>query len=317
MSKYPSPDTLRWDRPQYDDGKFVGDCEDTDDEGGEDTEEEDEFAVAAPTENEVWCMHGKLFAGGTSSNDVIQGTLGDCWFISALAIMGAKEELIRKCFWRLDDFKEFGLFVCVFYKDSKLMFVLIDDRIPVYQKTGKVVFGMCKDCNELWVPLLEKAYAKLHGCYKALIGGYSHYALADMTGFSPRLIGLKEGYMGFSDRFDPEEVWKILIKYMKHWESLVGCSIQAKASDGPKVEASAGDGLIMGHAYSFLDVGEVKLPDRSDPVRLVKLRNPWGRGEWEGPWSDNSDEFEKYEQFIKKVFVREGNSEVQDKIWLD
>ena len=78
MSKYPSPDTLRWDRPQYDDGKFVGECEDTDDEGGEDTEDEDEFAVAAPAENEVWCMNGKLFAGGTSSNDVIQGTLGDC-----------------------------------------------------------------------------------------------------------------------------------------------------------------------------------------------------------------------------------------------
>jgi len=315
VSKYPAPDTLRWDRPRYDDGKFTGDGDETEEEGAEteDEEEEDEFAVAlrSPAENEVWCMHGKLFADGTSSADVIQGQLGDCWFLSALAVIGSKEQLLRKCFWRLDDFKEFGLFVCVFYKDSKLMFVLIDDRIPVYQKTGKVVFGQCKDCNELWVPMIEKAYAKLHGCYKALIGGYSHYALADMTGFSARLIGLKEGYMGYSDKMDPEDVWNMLIKYMKHWESLMGCSIQAKESDGPKVEAAAGNGLIMGHAYSFLDVGTITVPDRPAPVRLVKLRNPWGRGEWEGPWSDNSDEFEKYEAEIKKAFTNKDDHEVR------
>ena len=90
------------------------------------------------------------------------------------------------------------------------MFVIIDDRIPVYKKNGKVVFAQCKDPNELWVPFIEKAYAKLHGCYKALIGGYSHYALGDMTGFSPQLVGLREGYMGFSDKLDREEVWNLL-----------------------------------------------------------------------------------------------------------
>jgi len=127
---------------------------------------------------------------------------------------------------------------------------MIDDRIPVYKKTGKVVFAQCRDPNELWVPFIEKAYAKLHGCYKALIGGYAHYALADMTGltlcaashsvirntsyfsckgYSPRLVGLKEGYMGYSDKLDREEVWKLLIKYVKEWKSLLGCSIQVAA----------------------------------------------------------------------------------------
>jgi hypothetical protein len=41
---------------------------------------------------------------------------------------------------------------------------MIDDRLPVWNnKNRDLVFGHCKDRNELWVPLLEKAYAKLHG----------------------------------------------------------------------------------------------------------------------------------------------------------
>lgn len=35
------------------------------------------------------------------------------------------------------------------------------------------------------------------------------------------------------------------------------------------------------HAYSVLHVKEV-----GRDLRLVKLRNPWGSGEWTGAWSD-------------------------------
>ena len=85
-------------------------------------------------------------------------------------MLGTDEKLIANCFWRLEEFKEFGLFVCTFIKDCAYLYVVIDDRIPVFESNGKVVFGQCKDPNELWVPLLEKAYAKIHGCYKSLIG---------------------------------------------------------------------------------------------------------------------------------------------------
>jgi hypothetical protein len=43
----------------------------------------------------------------------------------------------------------------------------------------------------MWVPLVEKAYAKLHGCYEALQGGSVPYAFVDLTaGVSEDLYAL-------------------------------------------------------------------------------------------------------------------------------
>lgn len=54
-----------------------------------------------------------------------------------------------------------------------------------------------------------------------------------------------------------------------------------------------GGGIIPGHAYSILRAVKPKLTTESG-LRLVKLRNPWGSFEWNGDWSDKSEQWKMY-----------------------
>jgi hypothetical protein len=57
----------------------------------------------------------------------------------------------------------------------------MDDWIPC-EGQGKLAFATSHKGNELWVSILEKVHAKLHGSYEALEGGIVHDALVDLTG---------------------------------------------------------------------------------------------------------------------------------------
>jgi hypothetical protein len=53
----------------------------------------------------------------------------------------------------------------------------------------------------------------------------------------------------------------------------------ARSTSGTR-EVDTGRGVLQGHAYGVLEAVVYK------GVRLIRCRNPWGRTEWTGPWSD-------------------------------
>lgn len=47
-----------------------------------------------------------------------------------------------------------------------------------YQTGSRALyFAQCSNENETWLPLLEKAFAKAHGDYRAIYGGFTGYVL--------------------------------------------------------------------------------------------------------------------------------------------
>ena len=66
------------------------------------------------------------------------------------------------------------------------------------------------------------------------------------------------------------------------------------------MEASTDMGLIKGHAYGITAVKNVHLEGSGlfgifnrDKLPMIRLRNPWGKVEWKGAFSDGSPEWEK------------------------
>lgn len=69
------------------------------------------------------------------------------------------------------------------------MTIDMDESVPFLY--GSPAFTKAKD-DELWVVLLEKAWAKLYTSYKRIEAGYPEEALHDLTGAPVRNIYLKQ-----------------------------------------------------------------------------------------------------------------------------
>lgn len=164
---------------------------------------------------------------------------------------------------------EAGIYAAFMAKNGKKIVVLVDDQIPC--KDNRVAFARANG-PELWVILLEKMWAKLHGSYDRIAGGREYETIRDLTG--------APGYF-FSEIND--ESFEQIYDY-DNQGFLMSCSV------GPDYtqEEADNDGIVLGHAYTLLSVAQIQ-DKRGNMVRLVKLRNPWGSGEWKGNWSDKSD----------------------------
>eukprot|EP00163_Fabomonas_tropica_P007978 TRINITY_DN175_c0_g3_i1.p1 TRINITY_DN175_c0_g3~~TRINITY_DN175_c0_g3_i1.p1 ORF type:complete len:872 (-),score=214.61 TRINITY_DN175_c0_g3_i1:462-3077(-) len=221
----------------------------------------------------------QLYVAGASGGDVIQGALGDCWFLGALSVVATRPDLLEKLIPRYD--VDAGVYECCFFKDGEWKYVTVDDLLPVIG--NKIAYGACRDANEIWVPIVEKAYAKLHGNYQILEGGSVAQGLVDLTGGASEKITLADDIV--QRAIKSGALWKRLKRYDASG-FLMGCAFQA--AGGP-AEADTGMGILQNHAYGIMDVVEAG-PDRA---KLLRIRNPWGATEWKGRWSDGSRQWTK------------------------
>lgn len=129
--------------------------------------------------------------------------------------------------------------------------VVIDDYLPVYEDRGKLCFCQNRvETNEMFGPLLEKAYAKLNLCYEFLQRGYPHDAFVNFTGGIDEMFEIAQIRQN-SQLID--NLWEILFKTLSY-ESLIVCSKGKESSQG---EIELPNGLVTNHAYSILNIFEI------------------------------------------------------------
>lgn len=76
--------------------------------------------------------------------------------------------------------------------------------------------------NDLWVLLLEKAYAKLHGGYKTLTGGSPHQAFLDLTGCPTSCLSFKDEKV--REMIDSGKFWDLIKYFIDEGYTLSGSS---------------------------------------------------------------------------------------------
>lgn len=300
--------------------------------------------------------------GHYSPKHVQQGSVGNCWFLSALAVVAEKPYLIRKLIPHVD-MNEIGCYEVNFCIDGRWTSVIVDSMLPsvlrsaadskkirmkggVNTNDGIIVQPAFASGLVCWPALVEKAYAKIHGSYARLSGGFISEALFDLTGAPTERIHFKR-------TIDQDELFARLLSF-----SSSGFLMGVATSSG-------GDGLVACHAYSVLGIWEInnvligkqqkvtnffaqkpkeielsqdvfvvenrkalketKLNDdvtlverKQSPedakdqvpttVRLVRIRNPWGVKEWQGSWSANSEQWtEKIRRELGKDVCQQGD----------
>jgi hypothetical protein len=208
------------------------------------------------------CSKFKLFRG-VDIEDVIQGDLGDCYFLSAITSVSENPNRILKLFL-INKENKHGCYAISLYICGALRTIVLDDYFPILGNTWALTHS---NGPELWVMLLEKAWAKAHGNYGITSGGDSRESLSALTG-APTTLLRHRGRKKMS-------LWTSIFNATKRKYIMVaGGAKRAK-------------GLYSSHAYSLLRAMEVNT--KKGVVRLVQIRNPWGEYEWNGDWSDSSE----------------------------
>lgn len=124
-----------------------------------------------------------IFDGEIEPNDIKQGQLGDCWLLCAFAAVAEFPELVKALFPEgYNTPSEAGVYKVRINKNGLWEEIFLDDFFPCFAEGGPI-YSRAHE-HELWVLILEKAFAKLNGSYASIRSGWPFEALIDLTGKS-------------------------------------------------------------------------------------------------------------------------------------
>ena len=223
----------------------------------------------------------------TSINDVQQGELGDCYFLSVLSALSENPERIKKLIPK-SKISDKGIYECNVFLHGYEIPIVIDDYFPVIEnEDNNIAFaGINQESKSIWPLLLEKVWAKCNLSYEDIINGNS----ADAFQFlSPAPFDT------YYHNNDNKSLFDIIDNSIKKNYIVVS---DITLTENTNLDYLSKMGLLTNHAYNIIDT--VTLKQNSAEVKLLKIRNLWGTNEWKGDWSDNSGKWtENFKRTVK------------------
>ena len=279
-------------------------------------------------------------------NDMMQGSVGDCWLIAAFSGLARFPHLIENVFVTKALSSE-GQYKLRFWevRTGEWVVITIDDFIPCkkrtrFQRTAEPLFVRARHEGELWPLLLEKGFAAFVGSYGELTSGEPSFAWQALTGcslisFSREDMISTDWKVAFNDvnlqrvRMLNETDTRRRMGFMS-WDKLrlsadnLFTSLERLNRKGQVMSAVIDKdvmldmeqeiinaGLEADHAFTVLEV--LELESYGLMHRLVCLRNPWGNVKsWLGAWGKDSPEWEKYPELTRRIDELFGGRRTED-----
>lgn len=202
--------------------------------------------------------------------NLAQGILGVSPFIGTIAALSESRERVEKLF-NTKEANLYGVYSVNVFVNSIPTEIIVDDYFSCYE-WGKPLFSKSRE-NELWILILEKAWAKICGSYTNAGFGRVQEILENLTGAPSVSLRL--------DEISEEQLWKRANFWNKKSYIMAGVmgNVVSKAL-----------GMTPAHTYPLIgtiDAGTHK---------VFKFRNPWGVLAWSG---DFSNEWEGWTQELQ------------------
>ena len=250
----------------------------------------------------------KVFEGKISPLDIRKGCLGDDGFVCALACLAEHPDVIKRIFVSNHSALTRGQYGVYLHTSGLREMIITDDYIPCYPNGGPI-FARGHG-NDVWVMLLQKAYAKAVGGYEYLKNIPFLAAVRDLTGVPCLSIVMQDS--NTKDMIKNDTLWSRMksdyssgfllslstaadnnnndihndTRYKRNIDLRIRKMNHSRHQQYIQAPSSS---LRHGYTYVILKIKETKMGDR-----LVQLRNPWGDWncsngmEWTGKWSDDS-----------------------------
>lgn len=246
---------------------------------------DDPAVLTKHTTDTTWkpVQDGKLFVDGVSYDDVVQGSIANCYMVGAFAAVAqANPDAIKNAIKENAD----GTYTVRFFEKSyygatpKAVEITVDGDLP-QSAMGSARYGKARDKSELWVGIMEKAYAQWKGGYETIgNGGYPGEVITALTGKSTSYSGAK-----YTDA-------NVL------WNNIKAGAANQKPMTAPTHGKDAGvdysgTGVYAWHVYTVLGASE------ENGTKYVQLRNPWGSHEHGSDGKDDGIFKMKLEDFTK------------------
>jgi len=268
-------------------------------------------------------------------NDVLQGEVGDCWLLSAISSLSEYDGIIKHIFRKTPQIVSMprpGLnsYTVTLYdlETWQPRDIVVDERLCSNSSgCGGLLGAQPSATGELWVCYLEKAIAAHCGGWDKIDGGTCTHAWRILLGCREQYTIMRNGG-GFScyGLLNPNtRQWEKMSNsphdshrglWPMEWPAVGGggdMNLKLSANDlfermcewedndfvmaaGTKAgsDTKDTDGIVDGHAYTILQCANDVAGTQWD---LIKVRNPWGRGEMRiGKWDDDGPGWDQYPQ---------------------